>query len=146
MTYSALQVANTFLDFGAEEEYKINPLKLLCLVYLANGWYLAINEKPLIDDPVISGKYIPIVESVYDEFKHYGNHDIIATIRHLPIIEPGLKEYDVVKKVWDTYKAFTSIQLSNYVHNEESPWIKTSQGKSISNDLIMEYFKKKAQN
>ncbi|QLH42366.1 MAG: DUF4065 domain-containing protein [Coxiellaceae bacterium] len=54
-------------------------MKLAKLIYVAHGWSLALNDVPLIDEAVQAWKFGPVIESVYHEFKHFGN-DVINSL------------------------------------------------------------------
>ena len=150
MSYSAIQVANTFLDLAKSEKETLSVMKLLKLVYLAHGWNLAITDSPLINEPVEAWQYGPVVSSIYHEFKCYGNEPItdkaISWSSFNESVPKESFEYSVVEKVWNVYKQFTGIQLSNKTHEPNTPWSETwsretPRGTDISNDVIKRHFK-----
>ena len=52
-TFPAVVVANYFVDKGKEEGRPVEGvLKLIKLVYIAHGWHLGVNKKPLIREDV----------------------------------------------------------------------------------------------
>ena len=153
MTFSPLQVANTFIDLANQEQLSITVMKLLKLVYLAHGWNLAITNKPLINEPVEAWQYGPVISSVYHEFKSFGNGPIKEKATDCNgVVESVIKEsleYKVVDKVWNVYKKFSGIQLSNKTHEPNTPWSKTwskemPRGTDIDNQIINDHFKELA--
>ncbi len=61
MGYSAQAVANCFLDLANKENKEITPLKIQKLVYIAHGWFLAVTDKPLVDDEFVEAwQYGPV--------------------------------------------------------------------------------------
>jgi len=152
-------VANYFLDLGDQDGVPLSPMKLQKLLYYAHGWYLALMDKPLLDESVEAWPWGPVIPSIYHEFKRFGS-DPIYDERCLNVVPgPGTKltwtrpalladvERSVLDKVWSVYKGFTAIQLSNMSHQPGSPWQTTwdlNDGKrsvDISDDVIKSYFK-----
>ena len=100
-------------------------------------------------------KYGPVIPEIYHEFKDYGRSKITqkATklididintgdfIEHVPTIDTE-EEKNFVKLVWDKYKKYTGIQLSNSTHVNDTPWDKArSKDQNIISDLdIQEYY------
>ena len=164
---SAKAVANHFLDLAWREGTTLNPMQIQKLVYIAHGWHLAIVEKPLIHESVEAWTYGPVIPDLYHEFKQWGNEGIqeyAAEIRissspgaprqfreDVPSIEGECPDPTEVKaileRVWEVYKRFTAVQLSNMTHQEGTPWDvarKNNVGKrsvSIDDSLIYEHFR-----
>ncbi len=153
MTYSSLQVANTFIDLAAAESSDIDVMKLLKLVYLAHGWNLAITDAPLINEFVEAWRYGPVIPSIYHEFKSYGNYPITGKGTdfmgdNTPINRDDF-DFKLIQKVWNEYKRLTGIQLSNQEHEPDTPWSKTwrygiPHNTHIPNQLIQSYFEQLA--
>ena len=47
-------------------------MKIIKLVYIAHGHYLAKNDSPLFTEKVEAWDYGPVIPSLYHEFKIYG--------------------------------------------------------------------------
>lgn len=43
-TYHSILVANYFIVKAIENNTKLNPLKLIKLVYIAYGWYMTLTD------------------------------------------------------------------------------------------------------
>ncbi len=162
MAVSALAVANFFikksLNEGREHE-GLTPMKLLKMIYMAHGVFLADCNKPLIQEDVIAWRYGPVIENVYNAFKHYGNNPITelacdeqGNLYEInPLADDG-KVLTVLNAVWDACLDHTAIQLSNWSHEANSPWDITYNklpgghfGKlPIKNEVIKDYFQKAA--
>src|SRR5262245_29920187 len=71
-TYSALAVANYFLDLAKAKGLALDPMKLQKMIFFAHGWSLALYDEKLIDEPIQAWQYGPVVQSVYHEFKSFG--------------------------------------------------------------------------
>jgi uncharacterized phage-associated protein len=166
VAYPAKAVANEFLRLAKEHGQPVSPMTLLKLVFFAHGWYLAATGRPLIKEQVEAWRYGPVIRVLYDEFKHFGNcpisdsaHDIIFDGKRLIAHEPNLQdsvscesegEYEdaskVIRWVWDKYRGFEAIKLSQLTHLADSPWKNVYKDGVrnivIPNDVIRGYYKK----
>ena len=147
MSYSAVRIANYFVE---KSIYSITPMKVLKLVYIAHGYCLAIAGVPLIDEPIVAWRYGPVIRSLYDAVKHYGNQAITELISYLYCEEGLSREYSkFLDKIWEIYGGYTGVQLSNLTHKKDSPWDQVWERHKISgnlykinNKLIKDYYKK----
>src|SRR5882762_236012 len=73
MAYDPKSIANVFLALAEAEGKHLTPLQLIKLVYIAHGWYLALTQKPLISEQAEAWQYGPVIPSLYQEFKGFGN-------------------------------------------------------------------------
>jgi len=150
--YPANIIANFFIKKSSEKGEPISPMKLLKLIYFAHGWYLAITDQPLIDEAVVAWQYGPVIQSVYNQFKKFGN-DPITECAHVNSalskrLDSDKVTQEVLEKVWDVYGDLTAIQLSNLTHEEGSPWSEVHKqygahrisNYPIDNSTIKEYF------
>ena len=124
-------------------------------VYFAHGWMLGVYERPLISQRIEAWDYGPVISDLYHAFKQFGNQPITepakvfqiagTTIR---VTHPGIPKYqdpkvtDLLGRVWEAYKHFTAIQLSNMTHAPDSPWSTARKNNQpfIDDDLIKRYF------
>lgn len=118
-------------------------------MYFASGLYTALTkDKPLFDEPIETWDYGPVISDVYHEFKKFGNEPITS----LPVIasielDATLKDKNAkaaIDGAWDAAKKISAIQLSNWTHEEGSPWSvsKNSRKRIITVDLMYNYFKR----
>lgn len=144
MFYDANAIANFFLDLAKSEGKPLDQMQLQKLVYYANGWHLAIKGKRLINEQVEAWRYGPVIPSLRESFRDYGDQPIDAPASYLlptrrgmisfeeieevvPTIEQGNpSDLEFVKslleRVWQVYGNYTGIQLSNMTHEAGSPW------------------------
>lgn len=162
MPYPAKTIANFFLEKARQEHLGLTPMKLAKLIYVAHGWSLALNDVPLIDEAVQAWKFGPVIESVYHEFKHFGN-DVINSLAIDFLVDPNTGEVltmpfqvqpddkhtiALLERVWNVYKKYTGIQLSNWSHLPGSPWYRAwyeqrgfeKPGQVIDDAVIKDYF------
>lgn len=105
-------------------------MKLQKLIYFAHGWHLALYNEPLVTEPIYAWKFGPVIPSVYHEFKRFGYRPITETDWDdeedglgLPIIPPDdRRTIELLTRVWDVYRRFTAVQLSNMTHAPDTPW------------------------
>lgn len=170
--YDPLAVANYFIRKGTEDnKYLITPMKLQKLIYFAHGWHLGIIGSPLIDELCEAWDYGPVIQSVYHEFKKYGNKPITRLADQfqfsdvsdkslelddcLEFYTPEINPKDIdTKKLLDrilkVYGDKSALYLSQLTHLPGTPWEVASKeakekgvkGYDIKNEDIRAYFKK----
>ena len=136
-------------------------MKLQKLIYFAHGWFLALTEKPFIDEHPEAWNYGPVIPRVYHEFKSFGRSSITrrATtlhgidLRKAEISEPKLPDDPDVEKflerIWEVYGGMSGVQLSNMTHIGDSAWDKAHKGAAgrknvdISDEFIKAEFDEK---
>jgi uncharacterized phage-associated protein len=157
--YSAKAVANYFLDLAVKDGKAVTPMQIQKLVYFAHGWHLAVMKAPLIDEPIQAWRYGPVIPSLYHAFKSNGSNPITGRACDFAVDddlvfraeEPEVPPTDVatrqlIDNVWQAYKDFSGVQLSNMTHEPDSPWDKmwkSAAGKKsieIPDAMMAEYF------
>ena len=169
MPHSADAVANFFLDRAAAEHIPLTPMHIQKLVYYAHAWHMAVDgeSRPLINEPIEAWQYGPVIRSLYREFKDRGNHPIETKAKELDwqtldLIEPAIDAESssgldaqlvkaVLDRVWEIYKGYSAIQLSDLSHSQGEPWREIwekynrqiPRAVHIPNELIRDCFRKK---
>ena len=165
--FSAKAVANYILDLAAADGKRPSGIAVMILVYLAHGWHLALLGRPLIDEPVVAGKYGPDIHSLEQEFStFFGSGPVREHAQELRRISPGRlglytprlpndgdpyveRAKQIVREAWQTYRKYTAVQLANMTHQPGTPWHKVwiemggRPGADIPDELIAEHFTKK---
>lgn len=154
MLYSPITIANYFLQKSFEEGIIVTPMKILKLVYIANGWFLGYQNEPLISEASQAWRYGPVINSVYNAFKGFGgskidklclSHEYLQ--RELNALNNDLYISSFLDSVWNVYKGYSAMQLSDLTHQPNTPWSKTyySNGDKsiIPNDEIEQHYKLK---
>ena len=156
-TQHTLAVANYFVK---KSRYKVTPLQLVKLVYIAHGYTLAILKKPLFSEKVEAWKFGPVVPSVYHSFKHFGKTHITKLSKELCFtddllleevffeLDRGNEDYKyhvaIIDKVWSLYGEYSGFQLIDITHKKNSPWngvYKEDKNHiEITNKKIKEYY------
>ena len=167
-TYSPIAIANWFILKADKEQKYLDLIKLLKLIYIAQGFALARKDTPIINAPIEAWKYGPVIREVYQEFKKYGTYSIgepsfkdaqyevdkFGSPTWNCFIE-NVDEHDsdaveILTDVWENFSEFTGIQLSNWSHENGGPWYQAwhlEKGKEhinhpISQEKISSYFKR----
>ncbi len=155
--YSASHIANFFLEKAKEEDMPITQMKLMKLVYIGYGWVYALLGRKLFEDSIQAWKHGPVIRTLYDEFKHYGNCSIEDFAVEFDYEEgvttkPQVDESDsdvklVLEKVWGVYKHFSASALRKKTHEAGTPWQKVydshAMSTEINDDDIEEHFTNK---
>ena len=140
MAYSAMQVANAFLE-KQENIPALTPMKLQKLLFFAQSWYLRMYGCRLINDEFIRWKYGPVIQSVYYEFANNGggiiknrakdsNGDNVSSIL-------STQDDNFLNRVIATYGAYSGWQLSEMTHNPKGAWAMNSLGTIISDGEML---------
>ena len=92
------------------------PLHIVKLVYLCHGWMLGLKGRPLVDEPVVTGRYGPVIQSLYDRYSIFGDGPIMGAevIDHTPDLDP--LQLSVVNFVHAVYQEFPDTELSEMTH------------------------------
>lgn len=125
--YSPSVVANYFLNRASQEGRAITPMQLLKLVYIAHGWHLGYLGQPLIDEEVQAWKYGPVIQSLYNQLRHYGSGAVQELLTTNPFTRTRDSAVDgqtasLLDHVWGNYAGFSGLQLSNMTHQTGTPW------------------------
>ncbi len=161
---TAMAVANWFLAKSWSESNlpPCDQMKLYKLVYYAHAWYLAnFDGRPLFEEDIEAWPHGPVVRDLYIEFKDFGRKPIneLGTrleerdgefVRITPEHDGSLDDF--LCAVWDNYKTFRGVRLSNATHAKGEPWEIVSRHydladkPTIPNELIEKVFKEKIGN
>ena len=115
--YTADQVANTLIFLARERKIEISNLKLQKLLYYAQAWSLAFNEKPLFEEEFEAWVHGPVVPSLFRRFKHLRWAPIEEEVH--PVADAELRSF--LEMVLTTYGKSTAGELERLSHSE-SPW------------------------
>lgn len=135
---NALEVGKAFLRLSQPEiGDTISNLKLQKLLYYAQGFYIAINNKPLFKEDLLRWEYGPVVREVYDEYSSNGANPLPVPEGEVKLAE---KEKELIRNVWKVYGQFSAWRLKDMTHNE-MPWKSTKRNCVISLAKLKSFFK-----
>src|SRR3989338_2389972 len=125
-TTTALDVSKYFIALSQKEGGAVTNKKLQKLLYYAQAWSLALNDKKLFDDPIEAWVHGPAVREIYLRYKDLGPSAIKEDIdfASLRIPEEGQK---ILKEVWRVYGKYDCNYLELLTHSEQ-PWQQARAG------------------
>jgi uncharacterized phage-associated protein len=127
--YDATTVANRFIELADEKDKRLTPMQLIKLSYIAHGFSLAINRRPLLNESIEAWRYGPVVPSLYRKLKTYGSSGVDKAISpffpSLRAEQLDEEDADLIDAVFGKYGTFSGTQLSHLTHRKGTPWAET---------------------
>jgi uncharacterized phage-associated protein len=133
-------IANHILRLREEEGKPLTIMQLIKLVYIADGWSMALNGRPLSRQNAQAWKFGPVYPTVYAAFKHFGSSAVTDEARSkatgLPYVGNfSSEEGELIKAVVKGYGRLTAWQLSNLTHQPGTPWSDTFESGGVYADI-----------
>jgi uncharacterized phage-associated protein len=130
-------IANRILDIRSETGEPLTLMQLIKLVYISDGWSLALLDKPLSNEAPEAWQYGPVFRSVYNAFAGIGAKPVVgrAYIRgsSVPVAEPfSSDEEKLLRMVVGAYGKLSAYTLSNLTHQPGTPWSKAFENGSYT--------------
>ena len=137
---------------------EINAIKLNCLMYIAQGHFLAILETPLLDTVIIASKFGPVIPKTILHFENL--KEPVEKLIHCdsPLngnlekerqyIESEIKPETklLLRKILDEHQQLTDKEIIDSVKKRDTPWFRLHKpGRNdieITNDDLKKYYKK----
>jgi len=148
--YNAIDIARWFLyrNIIAVEELggeKMTLLKLLKLLYYAEGSSLALGNGSLFNEEIVAWEHGPVVEEVYNYYPDAYNLMFDETIEMESINKICENDKNILEEVFQVFGAYSAWALRNKTH-QETPWLETTNNATklkgvIERGLIQKYFK-----
>ncbi|QBR84715.1 DUF4065 domain-containing protein [Legionella israelensis] len=129
------QVADYFLDKASKEEDDseiISNLKLQKLVYYAQGFHLAMYDKPLFKEQLEAWTHGPVSPDLYHSKKQHKN----GAVDPNPNFDNSVftkEQQELLDEIYEVYGQFSAWKLRNLTH-EEDPWKKNVD--SLNSNII----------
>lgn len=144
--YDALYIAEKVINrTDIEQGDSITNLKLQKLLYYLQGFWLAIYDQPLFDEPIEAWIYGPVVPRVYHHYRGYGKNALpVSNENPYGITNPleTKEEEELFDEIYTLYNQYSSTALVNMTHSE-TPWaITSSQGlkTEIGRNVMKSFF------
>lgn len=119
------------------------PMHILKIVYMCHGWMLAVNDNPLLAEPVEAWTYGPVIPTIYHRYKRYVAQSILEEAQDHGV-ELGDPARELVAVIEEVYRPYSAAKLSAMTHRPGTPWDVTRRrhgiGAIIDNALIQEHF------
>lgn len=141
---SVYDVADFFIDFAKNDENDtITNLRLNKLLFFAQAWHLVKYDTPLFNDNIEAWDLGPVVPVIYQKYKDYNKNNIDSVSSGYSTSNFTSEEIDTLTEVIFFYGRYSTTELVNQTHQENSPWKKVyEKGKNevINKDSIKEYY------
>ena len=125
MTYSAMQIANVFIDKAINGKIdNLTLMKLQKLMFFAQSWYLRQTGNLLFDDAFARWKYGPVLPAVFQRFKSFGSNNITQKVTDENGYEFAINSSDAdnilnfIDEIINEYGSFTGPELSSMTLQE----------------------------
>lgn len=135
-------VAKYFLKIQDPED-TITNMKLQKLLYLAQGFHLAIYGKRLFKSDIKAWDHGPVVPTIYHEYKKYYK-DPIPVDASFDASMIDRKVQGLLDEVYNVFGIYSAYELRNLTH-QDSAWKKAfnSENSTISDKDMTDCFKKR---
>ena len=147
-TYKAIDVAKWFIarnqtavdTMGGE---KMTLLKLLKLLYYAEGCSLALENGSLFNEDIVAWEHGPVVQEVYFNYPDAYNLSLDDDdMKAVDIINKNETDRNILEQVFDVFGQYSAWALRNKTH-EETPWLEaTNNGQKLKGIISRETMKK----
>ena len=121
-------IANKILAIRKEQIAEpLTLMQLIKLVYIADGWSMALRGKALSRQAPQAWQYGPVYPTVYSAFKRFGSKPITepAYVKgtEIPYVESFTPdEEQLLEAVVKGYGKLSAFQLSRLTHQPDTPW------------------------
>ncbi|MCI5075253.1 Panacea domain-containing protein [Oricola sp.] len=137
--HRAVAIANEFLSRRADEAWP-QQMYIQKLVHIANGWNLAVNGYPLVDELPQAWDNGPVFRSIWDHIKEYGfrgKHNTLVDPEKKTVISEELTDNErrIIDHVWAKYGHLSGGQLSKLTHEPDTPWERAYFGRGRNSRL-----------
>lgn len=121
MSLTAKNIAEYFLVLADEDAGDlISNLKLQKLCYFAQGFHLAIYNRPLFEEKIEAWMHGPVVTKLYHEYKSSGNGGIPKPENmDFSLYDEETREF--LDEIYSVYGQYSAWKLRNLTH-EDKPW------------------------
>ena len=138
---SCIDVAKYFLALTDEDAGDlISNLKLQKLLYYAQGFHLALFDRPLFLDSIMAWTHGPVAPSAYHFYKSYGSGPIPVP-DDIDFDRYDIETTELLDEVFRVFGQFSAWKLRNMTH-AEPPWKDAAPTKGeISHESLKRYFK-----
>lgn len=141
---NVFDVANYFLALGeANEAEDLTNLKLQKLVYYAQGFHLALFDKPLFDNEIQAWTHGPVSPELYSHFKDKANSGEPVPFDNDTFVQNlNDEEKELVEEVFNVFGKYSAWKLRDMTHTEQ-PWMdhESFPKSEIPQNELKEYFK-----
>lgn len=110
------------------------------MLYYAQGFHLALFNKPLFSNNLVVWQCGPVVPDVYRIYNKKCGSNSISQPDDFNIDQYSQEVQELLDEVYEIYGQYTASTLKQFTI-EEPPWKETNLNEEISLDLMKAYFK-----
>lgn len=146
----ALDVSKVFMA-----KRRLSHLQVQRLIYLAYEKYLLTYHQPLFDEQILATQYGPIVDEVYQKYKHHQGKilpideptqyrlidiDINDVLWRMRLVKDTEKIVPLLLDIIEQYGDLSESQLAELTQSPNSPWemaYRQGVNRQITDDMIL---------
>lgn len=132
-TISSAEAAKTICEIS---DWTITHLKVHKILYLLDIAKLTIKDERLIDEDFEAWLYGPVLPSLYSDLKIFGANIIKDIWINIDSLKKGDENYDLIYNLAKKLTNYSSRELVNLTHQENSAWKKIYADNKKSNVTI----------
>ncbi|MBW4671063.1 MAG: DUF4065 domain-containing protein [Cyanomargarita calcarea GSE-NOS-MK-12-04C] len=136
---TCFDVANYFIWLAKTVSGSVTHLKLQKLVYYAQGFHLALYDKPLFASEIKAWEYGPVTFFLWQKFNYYGSSPITAP-DNFDISIYSKCQIALLDEVYSKFADLDPFLLVEMTHKEPT-WIDAYPQKVITQEAMQRYFK-----
>ena len=120
-------------------------LKLLKLLYYVQGYHLAMFDAPLFNDKIEAWLHGPVVRSVWNWAKNYGDEAMqkeALNKEQITALSLHPQQIKLISEVLEIYNKYSAYGLRDKTHTE-MPWLSAyekDKNNEITQDSLKEFF------
>lgn len=142
MTMRARDIADYFITLVDEDTGEVfTNLKLQKLVYYAQGFHLALYDKPLFNERIEAWLHGPVVPELYQIYKGYKSQPVPVS-EGFDVSQFTEEVKELLNEVNLVYGQYSAWRLRDMTY-EELPWQESYKkiDKTISHESLKSFFK-----
>lgn len=148
--YKSTDIALYIVALANEKRISINMTKVQKLLYITYGVFLGVYKERLLDEHPQAWPYGPVFPTTRNKLvkKDFSciSKESFCDQELLKEIENDVRLNKIVELVFSVFGTWNAGQLSEWSHDEGSPWEETKNtlgfkwGNEIPDKLILDYF------
>lgn len=114
-----VQICNWHINHFKNNNKSLTLLNLMRLLFISQGWSLALRNTPLFEEDIEAWASGPIIPKVYTLFRPQG----YSITKSLEVDEnSNLLDVQFLEEIYKIYGSMSSSKLENLVKTSEGPW------------------------
>ena len=119
---TAIQVSNYFINKAIDQERALTLMQVIKLTYIAQGFHLALENKPFFEGKIQAWKYGPVVEGLYEYLKRRSTGGVVIKQKQPSLGKFSDLQEDILSVVFKKYASISGWALSELTHRMGTPW------------------------